>query len=73
MTDHTRPAGCASAARFTKRAAGSISVAQIGANELSAWRVWIVTATGCFGHGKRTDSWNVRPVVLTSAVVSHSP
>jgi hypothetical protein len=35
-------------------------------------RFRMVTATGAFGIGKRTDSWNVRVVFAASSVVIHS-
>src|SRR5687767_4714617 len=72
MRFHTWPAP-AGGAVFTNREFGSTSVDQTGANELSVWRFRTATRTGAAGHGNRSDSWNVRCVVRTSGVVSHSP
>ena len=73
MTVHTDPGRGGSAARFTNRDAGSTSTDHTSLNALSFCRFFSVTVTGPEGQGSRIDSWNVRAVVLTSGVVSHSP
>ena len=35
-------------------------------------RLRMVTVTGAAGSGNRTDSWNVRVIVVASSVVDHS-
>ena len=61
------------AALLTNRDAGSTSVVHRSAKAFAASRFWMATRTGAAGHGKRTDSWNVRWTFFTSLVVSHSP
>src|SRR4030095_14884899 len=71
-TVHTVPASGGSA-RLTKRELGSITVDHSSWKLLSRSRFFRTTCTGDFGHGNRSDSPNVRCIVLDSAVVSHSP
>jgi hypothetical protein len=60
-------------AGFTKREFGSMTVDQICWNACRASRTFSVTCTGSFGHGKRSDSWNVAARSFASGVVTYSP
>ena len=50
-----------------------MSVDQICWNAFCASRFFSTICTGFFGHGKRSDSWNVAGRSFASGVVSHSP
>ena len=51
-----------------------MTVVQTSRKTLAVSRFFTTTCTGCFGHGKRSDSWNERCIACrASSVVSHSP